>query len=137
MDIDTQIQLVCNDNATLIGNPLATCMEDGNNIRLNQNQMAVTSLTGTWDNANMSCQTGVSIKSNCPMSQVPTPPVNGFIDQKSLIEAANGIKDFVEYKCRPGYRVVGVNISTCIIDGYWTDPNVTCQGKFIIFCYLL
>lgn len=42
VDIDTQIQLVCNHNATLIGNPLATCMEDGNN-KLNQNQMAVTS----------------------------------------------------------------------------------------------
>lgn len=103
--------------------------------------MAVTSfvlsVTGTWDNTKMSCQPKVipkiSTKSNCPMSQVPSPPVNGYIDEKSLIEAANGVKNFVEYKCRVGYRVVGLHISTCIIDGYWTDPNVTCQGKFNFF----
>lgn len=29
VDIDTQIEVVCYGNATLTGNPLATCMEDG------------------------------------------------------------------------------------------------------------
>ncbi|KAH1026828.1 hypothetical protein HUJ05_000441 [Dendroctonus ponderosae] len=112
VDSDTQIRVKCFSNSTLKGeNPVATCLEDG-----------------TWDNPNISCKFTASPQLNCPLHLIPVAPENGYLDENSLNAMKNGTADFVEYKCRSGYSPVGVNISTCIVDGYWTEPNITCQA---------
>lgn len=70
-----------------------------------------------------------SFKSNCDLAKVPRAPENGFVDIDSLFKAGNGTTNYVEYKCRPGYKLEGDNMTTCIIDGYWTEPNITCNSK--------
>ncbi|XP_050300407.1 sushi, von Willebrand factor type A, EGF and pentraxin domain-containing protein 1-like [Anthonomus grandis grandis] len=118
VDTDTQISVMCYDNATLIGDDVATCLENG-----------------TWDNSNLTCQPKqpkrkeiFMPKSNCPMTRVPKAPENGYIDDDSLSLVKNGLTDWVEYKCRPGFYKVGVSRSTCIVDGYWTEINMTCEA---------
>ncbi|XP_066147032.1 sushi, von Willebrand factor type A, EGF and pentraxin domain-containing protein 1-like [Euwallacea fornicatus] len=113
VDMETQIRISCDSNTSPGGEMIATCLEDG-----------------TWDNLNISCQPTkkkLPLATNCPINQVPPPPTNGYIDESSRAAADNGSTDFVEYKCRSGYRLKGVNISSCIVDGYWTDHNVTCE----------
>lgn len=46
----------------------------------------------------------------------------------------NGTSDTIIYKCRMGYRLKGDNASVCILDGYWTEPNATCDRRFVDFC---
>lgn len=100
-------------------------------------------ILGTWDYEPPECmkktQHGITKSNsiNCPINQLPAAPNNGYIDLKSLYAAGNGTIHFVEYKCRPGYKLYGDNVSSCIIDGYWTQPNTTCRGKSEVFSSLL
>lgn len=130
VDSDTQIRVKCSSNFTLKGDPMATCLEDGAKIlQAIQNCFKpVNSFEGTWNTRNFSCEFIARPTLNCPLNLVPAAPENGFLDENSLQAMQNGVADFVEYKCRSGYFPVGVNISTCIVDGYWTEPNITCQG---------
>lgn len=68
-------------------------------------------------------------KISCDIAKVPHAPKNGYIDIDSLFNAGNGTTNHIEYKCRPGFRQLGENTSTCIIDGYWTEPNITCNSE--------
>ncbi|CAG9762396.1 unnamed protein product [Ceutorhynchus assimilis] len=112
VDLDTQISISCHENASLVGNlSVATCLENG-----------------TWDNANFTCKLAESDKLNCEISRVPQPPENSYIDEESLQAAKNRTTDFVIYKCQPGHKSNGSNTTTCITDGYWTEPNLTCKA---------
>lgn len=73
-----------------------------------------------------------SSKINCDIAKIPRAPNNGYADIDSLFKAGNGTTNFVEYKCRPGFKLFGDNTTTCIIDGYWTQPNATCNSKDIM-----
>ncbi|XP_076273096.1 sushi, von Willebrand factor type A, EGF and pentraxin domain-containing protein 1-like isoform X1 [Rhynchophorus ferrugineus] len=119
VDSDTAIKIECFSNATLTGIDVLICLENG-----------------TWSD-NSSCvlnqpEPTEPPKSNrsklsCSLNQIPAPPSNGFTDENSLRAVENGSSDTVIYKCKPGHKLKGIGLSTCIIDGYWTEPNMSCQ----------
>ncbi|CAH1159654.1 unnamed protein product [Phaedon cochleariae] len=113
-DIGTQIEIVCNERANLTNENVLTCLENG-----------------TWDNEPPICRSKEEPavpKSECPIAQIPKPPNNGFIDQDSLYAVGNGTSNHVEYRCKPGFKLYGENVTTCIIDGYWSEPNISCNA---------
>lgn len=87
---------------------------------------------GTWDYPIPKCIKEVTTKSSsivCPIEQMSNPPTNGYAVLETLHAYGNGTTDTVEFKCRQGYRLHGDNFTTCILDGYWTEPNVSCDRK--------
>lgn len=64
------------------------------------------------------------------MEHVPPPPAKGYIVQDTLWAAGNATSSSVVYACKSGYKLEGDNSTTCILDGYWTQPNVTCKRKY-------
>ncbi|XP_030767169.1 sushi, von Willebrand factor type A, EGF and pentraxin domain-containing protein 1-like [Sitophilus oryzae] len=121
VEMETEIRIICFDNATLVGPSTLICLENG-----------------TWSDTSAKCilnkqELPVIAKPkksalSCSESLIPPAPENGYIFEESQNLVRKGSRDYVEYKCRPGYKLVGVNVSTCIIDGYWTEPNITCQA---------
>nr|XP_023016002.1 sushi, von Willebrand factor type A, EGF and pentraxin domain-containing protein 1-like [Leptinotarsa decemlineata] len=112
-EIGTQIEVVCDVEAELIGESVITCLENG-----------------TWDFEPPECnlkEPPKAPKLDCPIDQVPKAPINGYIDLDSLYAAGNVTTNFIEYKCKFGYKLKGENTTTCIIDGYWTEPNISCD----------
>ncbi|CAH1105370.1 unnamed protein product [Psylliodes chrysocephalus] len=110
-DIGTQIEIICPENYELIGENIITCMENG-----------------TWDLTPPKCS--AKLKSNkigCSLEQIPKAPLNGYIDMDSYYEASNSTRNVVEYKCSDGYKLVGDNSTSCILDGYWSEPKISCE----------
>ncbi|KAK8756462.1 hypothetical protein V5799_000832 [Amblyomma americanum] len=35
----------------------------------------------------------------------------------------------VQYRCNPGYRLIGDSVRVCLGDGTWSGPEPTCQGS--------
>ncbi|CAG9855886.1 unnamed protein product [Phyllotreta striolata] len=111
LDIGTQIEFSCFENYKLVGESIVNCMENG-----------------TWDFEPPKCLPEIKeTKLNCPLNQIPKPPSNGYMDTDSFNEVSNGTKSVIEYKCEEGYTLIGDNSSTCILDGYWSEPNISCQ----------
>lgn len=96
----------------------------------------LTELVGTWDFEPPQCilekaePTTTKSKISCDINKVPVAPDNGIIVLETLYAVGNGSGDVVEYKCKTGYKLSGENTTTCIIDGYWTEPNITCNRTF-------
>lgn len=89
-----------------------------------------TYLLGTWDLTPPKCS--AKLKSNkigCSLEQIPKAPLNGYIDMDSYYEASNSTRNVVEYKCSDGYKLVGDNSTSCILDGYWSEPKISCERK--------
>lgn len=88
-------------------------------------------MLGTWDFEPPQCtvEKSDSSKSVCSLDQIPKAPSNGYIVLESLSAVGNGTSDTVEYKCRMGFKLKGENTSVCIVDGYWSEPNITCDRK--------
>lgn len=107
----TSIEILCENGSKLIGENYLTCNENGQ-----------------WDNEIPEC-VSTKPKLPCPLDHIPAPPENGFIVEKSKEEAFNGTGNVIQYKCNDGFLMEGVSTSTCIIDGYWSQPNVTCKSK--------
>lgn len=87
-------------------------------------------ILGTWDFEPAQCTRILnekSTKSTCTVEQIPRAPQNGYIVIDSMNAVGNGTSDTIIYKCRVGYRLRGVSTSVCILDGYWTEPNITCD----------
>nr|XP_022902897.1 sushi, von Willebrand factor type A, EGF and pentraxin domain-containing protein 1-like isoform X2 [Onthophagus taurus] len=110
-DMGTSIEILCENGSKLIGENYLTCNENGQ-----------------WDNEIPEC-VSTKPKLPCPLDHIPAPPENGFIVEKSKEEAFNGTGNVIQYKCNDGFLMEGVSTSTCIIDGYWSQPNVTCKTK--------
>lgn len=94
---------------------------------------------GTWDFEPPQCvlnEEEKPSKLSCVVELIPRPPANGYILIDSLNAVGNGTSDTIYYKCRIGYRLNGENASVCIVDGYWTEPNITCDRKQIILLQL-
>ncbi|RZB38885.1 sushi, von Willebrand factor type A, EGF and pentraxin domain-containing protein 1-like [Asbolus verrucosus] len=115
-DIGTQVEIVCDEKANLTGENVITCQENG-----------------TWDYEPPQCvlekiePTTIKTQLSCDINKVPTPPTNGYIVLETLHAVGNGTGDIIEYKCKNGYKLHGDSSTTCIIDGYWTEPNTTCN----------
>ncbi|KAF2886660.1 hypothetical protein ILUMI_19512, partial [Ignelater luminosus] len=112
-DVGTQIEIKCVEDAKLDGESIITCLDNG-----------------TWDYPIPKCIKEVTTKSSpidCPVEQMPNPPTNGYAVLETLYAYGNGTSNTVEFKCRQGYRLHGDNATTCIVDGYWTETNVSCD----------
>lgn len=69
------------------------------------------------------------MKYSCDPTKIPSPPSNGYVVTETLQAYTNGTRNSVEFKCSMGFKLVGESLTTCIIDGYWTEPNVSCDRK--------
>ncbi|XP_019630392.1 PREDICTED: E-selectin-like [Branchiostoma belcheri] len=67
---------------------------------------------GTW-NGNLPSCTAVQ----CPL---PSPPLNGFMT------GSNSYGDVVNFKCNPGYNLVGTSSLSCLSDGTWNGNLPSC-----------
>ncbi|KAL1489564.1 hypothetical protein ABEB36_013517 [Hypothenemus hampei] len=114
IEVDAQVQIYCSDNTIVLDESIITCLKDG-----------------TWDKVLPKCKSKKTLEPilKCPLNLIPNAPLNGYLDEYSLQAVANGTADFVEYKCQTGYELIGNNVSTCILDGYWSDPKFSCQGN--------
>ncbi|KRT85211.1 EGF domain-containing protein, partial [Oryctes borbonicus] len=108
-DVGTSIEITCNMDAKLVGEPIVTC-----------------EVTGEWDNEIPEC-IKKKPKFPCSLDHIPLPPPNGYITEESQAAVNNFSSYVIEFKCQDGYRLVGDSITTCILDGYWTQPNITCE----------
>ncbi|XP_057660658.1 sushi, von Willebrand factor type A, EGF and pentraxin domain-containing protein 1-like isoform X1 [Diorhabda carinulata] len=112
-DIGTQIEFHCDENYELVGNNTINCLE-----------------SGTWDSDPPKCTavvTTTSPNTRCSIEQIPPAPGNGYIDVDSLNAVKKNNATLIEYKCNVGYRLLGDKTTTCILDGYWTEANITCD----------
>lgn len=58
----------------------------------------------------------------------PTPPHTGQVWNGSSKPGST-----VTYDCKKGfYHSEGKNVSLCTINGYWTEPNISCQGNYVL-----
>ncbi|GJQ65520.1 hypothetical protein Trydic_g7621 [Trypoxylus dichotomus] len=108
-DVGTSIEITCNKDAKLVGEPIITC-----------------EVTGEWDNEIPDC-IKKKPKFPCSLDHIPLPPSDGYITEESQAAVKNFSSNVIEYKCKDGYRLMGDSITTCILDGYWTQPNITCE----------
>lgn len=60
---------------------------------------------------------------------MPEAPINGYVVLETLQAYGNGTTDTIEFKCRHGHLLRGYNYTTCIVDGYWTEPKINCDRK--------
>lgn len=122
MESGTQLEIICDENATLTGESVLTCLDNGE-----------------WDFPLPNCTNNelVPKKLMCPMNLLPQPPANGYVDEDSLKLAKNASTKVIFYKCRNGFNLKGDNFTTCIIDGYWTEINVTCEGMTLLLIYYI
>ncbi|XP_015834822.1 sushi, von Willebrand factor type A, EGF and pentraxin domain-containing protein 1 isoform X1 [Tribolium castaneum] len=107
-DVGTQVEVICDPKSNISGENVITCQENG-----------------TWDFEPPKCLNSVTL--SCDVAKVPTAPDNGYVILETLYEVGNGTGDTIFYKCRTGYKLLGDNSTSCIIDGYWTEPNITCR----------
>ncbi|KAI4463057.1 complement component-related sushi domain-containing [Holotrichia oblita] len=108
-DVGTSIEIICDEDAKLKGESITTC-----------------EVTGEWDNEIPEC-IKEKPKFPCSLTHIPAAPLNGFITEDSLTAVNNFSSFVIEYQCQSGYRLIGENTTTCILDGYWTQPNITCE----------
>lgn len=113
----TQIDISCVGNATLTGESLLTCLD-----------------SGEWDFEPPTCTPEKkSVQLPCSLEQIPAAPAHGYVVLESLYAAGNGTGVQVEYRCRFGYQLRGDAFAVCILDGYWTEPNATCERKQAVY----
>ncbi|XP_044748344.1 sushi, von Willebrand factor type A, EGF and pentraxin domain-containing protein 1-like isoform X2 [Coccinella septempunctata] len=110
-DVGTQIEVICREGTTLIGESVITCQE-----------------SGVWDNDPPICEspfTTTPKPQRCTVDQLQSAPENGHIVQESIEAYQEEQSNFVEYNCNIGYESDGLNNSICT-DGIWSDVNITC-----------
>ncbi|KAL3266100.1 hypothetical protein HHI36_010286 [Cryptolaemus montrouzieri] len=111
-DVGAQIEVKCDDDATLVGESVITCQDNGN-----------------WDYQPPICvlpPTTTEKVSRCSLQEIPLAPKNGRVKEESLESYSNELADFVVYSCDIGFQTVGVNISHCM-NGYWSEMKMSCK----------
>lgn len=81
---------------------------------------------GKWDYDPPKCKGEYTLP--CNLNHAPEAPDNGYRDEDSYKELLEGTSDTIQYVCRKGYRQINGNFSTCIVDGYWSELRMQCQG---------
>ncbi|KAK4887668.1 hypothetical protein RN001_003939 [Aquatica leii] len=106
-----EIEITCNDNYELNGSRYLKCRSNG-----------------TWSDTIPHCKV-ISKPPHlaCSIEQLPQPPVNGYTIIESLNSYTSGKTNFVEFKCRQGYMPQKISSATCILDGYWTEIDLSCN----------
>lgn len=105
----TEIDIKCPNAENLDEETTLTCMSDGK-----------------WDYDPPKCKGEYTLP--CNLNHAPEAPDNGYRDEDSYKELLEGTSDTIQYVCRKGYRQINGNFSTCIVDGYWSELRMQCQG---------
>ncbi|CAH0560178.1 unnamed protein product [Brassicogethes aeneus] len=112
VEAGTQVEFICEKNTELYGENILTCLQNGN-----------------WDFETPNCSVPLTPqKIDCAILSIPPAPLNAYIDPDSLSEVENGTSDTIFYQCRVGFKIIGSNSSVCIVDGYWSEMNATCES---------
>ncbi|XP_017779989.1 PREDICTED: sushi, von Willebrand factor type A, EGF and pentraxin domain-containing protein 1-like [Nicrophorus vespilloides] len=111
-EVGLQVEVKCVEESELNGESVLTCLHDG-----------------SWDYDIPICKSTKKLKIPCSLEHVPEAPTNGYLEEASLALVQSNEAESVYYKCREGYKMHGSNISTCIIDGYWTELKMSCLAN--------
>ncbi|KAH7975220.1 hypothetical protein HPB49_025161 [Dermacentor silvarum] len=102
LGVNTKVQYRCNVGYMLIGMTERVCQMDG-----------------SWSGVEPRCQAIPG--ATCP---APGPIANGAVD---FPPGMLGVNTRVQYRCNPGYTLVGMMERVCQADGSWSNAEPVCQ----------
>ena len=72
----------------------------------------------------MSVSIPIAVRVFCGQPGIPS---NGRVNTS----AGTSVGDVARYSCDKGYRLIGLNETTCQDDGRWNGSVPTCEGKIL------